>query len=35
LIAYGDENLEALRKSELDGVVLEIGTKDELAYHWD
>jgi phage N-6-adenine-methyltransferase len=35
LIAYGDDNLEALRNSELDGVVLEIGTKDELAYHWD
>jgi hypothetical protein len=32
LIAYGDNNLEVLRTCALDGVVLEIGTKDELAY---
>lgn len=35
LIAYGDENLKILRSSKLDGVVLEIGTKDELAYEWN
>tara|TARA_R110002153_G_scaffold17782_2_gene61915 strand:+ start:243 stop:761 length:519 start_codon:yes stop_codon:yes gene_type:complete len=34
LIAYGDGNLQALRDCELDGVVLEIGTKDDLAYEW-
>lgn len=35
LIAYGDKNLEALRNCALDGVVLEIGTREELAYKWD
>lgn len=35
LIAYGDENLQALRDCSLDGVVLEIGTKDDMAYKWD
>ncbi len=34
LIAYGERNLQELRDCSLDGVVLEIGTADELAYKW-